>query len=191
MPTIAVVYHSGFGHTEVLAHRVAGGAGSVGGCEGVVIKSAELPDPDMSSGKAVYAGRWGELDAADAIVFGTPTYMGTVSAEFKRFMDASSGAWFDQRWANKLAAGFTTSGSPSGDKLNVLTTLAVFAGQHSMLWVPTGVHMEGEHNRLGSYLGLMAQSDNAPASETPPESDRVTADRFGANIANAALRWAG
>ena len=184
MPNIAVVYHSGFGHTEVLAHEVAVGVAAAGGTpyvhkiEGLTADFAPILDA---------------LVSADAVVFGTPTYMGTVSAPFKAFMDASVKPWFGQAWKDKLAAGFTNSGGASGDKLNTLTTLAVFAAQHGMVWVPPALMADPAHpetlNRLGSYLGAMAQSANASPEETPPPSDRATARALGERIAAAAVRW--
>ena len=116
--------------------------------------------------------------------------MGSVSGPFKTFMDRSSAAWGTTRWKDKLAGGFTTGGGLSGDKLNTLTTMAIFAAQHSMIWVPTAADPEGaepEHvNRLGSYLGVMAQSGNAPPDQTPPEGDRRFAELFGSRIARLA-----
>src|SRR5439155_14127707 len=108
----------------------------------------------------------GKLAAADAIVFGCPTYMGSASAQFKQFMDATAAVWALQGWRDKLAAGFTHSAAPSGDKLGTLTQLAVFAAQHGMVWIslglpPTYIEVgtaDGDTNRLGSHLGAMAQS---------------------------------
>ncbi len=124
--------------------------------------------------------------------------MGSVSAPFKAFMDAASKVWFEQKWKNKLATGFTNSGSASGDKLNSLIQLAVFAAQQGMLWVSTGM-MPGANttkskpdavNRLGSYLGVMAQSfvDAAPAI-APPPADLETARLLGVRVAEVAARW--
>ena len=190
MSKIAVVFHSGYGHTEVLAHEVAAGIADTGG-KAVTVKIAGLTD-DFDQHLAAVAD-------ADAIVFGSPTYMGTISAPFKAFMDASSKPWFAQEWKDKLAAGFTNSGSLSGDKLNTLTTLAVFAGQHSMIWVSTGVmsqNMSGNSdtgadqiNRLGGGLGLLAQSDNASPEVTPPSGDRAYARALGVRVTEAAKRW--
>lgn len=193
MTRVAVVYHSGFGHTKAVAEHVAKGASGVAGVSVAVVSVEELPAPgkDRSLG-----GRWGELAQADAIIFGAPTYMGSASAAFKEFMDRSAGVWFTQGWKDKVAAGFTNSGGLSGDKLSTLTQMAVFAGQHGMVWVSCGVwpsSMSGDgkgHNRLGSWLGLMTQADNAPADTTPPKEDRETAEAFGKRVAHAAQRWA-
>ena len=69
-----------------------------------------------------------ELLAADAIIFGGPTYMGSVSWQFKKFADASSKTWFGQAWKDKIAAGFTNSASMNDDKhstLQYMTTLSM------------------------------------------------------------------
>ena len=190
MPNIAIVYHSGYGHTEVLAHEVATGISAAGG----------TPQVHKIEGlTADFAPMLAALADADAIIFGTPTYMGSVSAPFKAFMDASSKPWFTQDWKDKLAAGFTNSGSLSGDKLNTLTTLAVFAGQHSMVWVSLGVMSQNQAgnsdtgadqiNRLGGGLGLLAQSDNASPEVTPPSGDRASARALGERVTLAAKRW--
>ncbi|WP_432474431.1 flavodoxin family protein [Amphritea sp. HPY] len=183
---VAVVYHSGYGHTEVLAQAVAAGVENAGGVA-QTISVTDLENLD-----------WDVLAQADAIIFGSPTYMGSVSAQFKAFMDASSKVWMEQGWKDKLAAGFTNSASHSGDKLNTLIQLSVYAAQQSMNWVSLGL-MPGNNssqgspedlNRIGSYLGAMAQSNADEGAEvTPPQTDRDTAEALGARVAVAAKRW--
>jgi multimeric flavodoxin WrbA len=141
---------------------------------------------------------WERLHAADALVFGTPTYMGTVSAEFKTFMDKTSQFFANQPWKDKLAAAFTNSGSQHGDKLNTLISLTVFAAQHGMNWINLGLppgnnSSQGsaeDLNRFGGFLGAMAQSniDQGP-DLAPPKSDRETAFQLGRRVAEAARRW--
>ncbi|MFW5652897.1 MAG: flavodoxin family protein [Planctomycetota bacterium] len=195
---IAIVYHSGFGHTRVIAERVRAGAASVSGVDVDLIPVGELPPPDDD--RKSLGPEWERVDGADAIIMGCPTYMGTVSAEFKQFMDSSSIRWFGLEWKNKIAGGFTNSGSKSGDKVNTLTSLAIFAAQHGMVWVGLGMTAGNttsdgstdDLNRLGGFLGPMAQSDNdLGPDETPPESDRETAERYGQRIAEATKRWYG
>lgn len=177
---LAVVYHSGYGHTAKVADEVAAGAREFAE---VALFNAE----DASQ-------RLEELLAFDAIIFGAPTYMGSVSAGFKAFMDASSKIWYTQGWKDKIAAGFTVSNSPSGDKLNTLQQLSIFAAQHSMIWVGTGLLPGGvtgtQINRYGSSLGLMTRTDNAPAEVTPDASDLESARLFGARVAQTAGRFA-
>jgi multimeric flavodoxin WrbA len=131
------------------------------------------------------------LEGSDAIIFGCPTYMGSTAAAFKIFMEWAFNPWRDQRWKDKVAAGFTNSVTQSGDKLNTLVDLAVFAAQMGMIWVgsgdPPGNNWSGgsrnDINRLGAWLGAMGQSNADAASDVePPESDRTTAQRLGRRV---------
>jgi len=76
------------------------------------------------------------LDSSDGIVFGCATYMGSASAIFKSFLEAAFlPHWLEQRWKDKVAAGFANSASQNGDKLSTLFQLIVFAMQMGMIWV--------------------------------------------------------
>jgi NAD(P)H dehydrogenase (quinone) len=174
---IVIIYHSGFGHTKVVAERIAQGSKRI------------LPDVLLFTIKEA-SEQFSVLQQADTIVFGSPTYFGTVSAEFKQFMERTASTWAKQGWKNKLAAGFTNSSSTNGDKLSTLITIALFAAQHSMIWIPLGLMPKydddgkqlPEHNGMASYLGLMTLSDNAHDRFNEP-SDLVSAELFGERIA--------
>ncbi|RYX96303.1 MAG: flavodoxin family protein [Comamonadaceae bacterium] len=183
MPTIAVVYHSGYGHTQRMAQSVADGSGG----ELIAIDAeGNLPD-----------GAWEILAAADAIIMGSPTYMGSVSWQFKKFADASSKPWFAQAWKDKLFAGFTNSASLNGDKQKTLDYLFTLAMQHGGLWVSQGVTpanskaaQRNDPNFLGSFSGAMAQSpSDAGAAEMLP-GDLDNARRFGERVAAVAAKYA-
>lgn len=173
---IAIVYHSGYGHTKIVAEHIQQGALKI------------LPEVDLVSTLEAQQD-FDLLHQADTLVFGSPTYMGTVSAEFKKFMEATSKFWYAQKWKNKLAAGFTNSSTVNGDKLNTLQQLSIFAAQHSMLWISTGILPRFEQDRqleepngLASYLGLMTLSDNATQKLNAPKG-LETAVLFGERIA--------
>jgi NAD(P)H dehydrogenase (quinone) len=187
---VAIAYHSGYGHTERQAQAVAEGVNSVAGVEADLISVEDLVDTESPA--------WAKLDQAGAIIFGSPTYMGSASAAFKGFMDATSARWMEQKWAHKIAAGFTNSGSQNGDKQNTLIQFCTLAAQHGMVWVnlnlmPGNNHSGGSKddlNQLGASLGAMAQSNvDVDADTAPGKSDLKTAAALGANVANAALRW--
>lgn len=187
MSKVAIVFHSGFGHTARQAQAVLEGAKREAGTEAKLYPVHEIGD-----------AQWAELAAADAIVFGAPTYMGSLSAPFKDFMDKSSKVWFGQGWKDKLAAGFTNSASQSGDKLNSLVQLMVFANQHAMIWVGLGL-MPGNNsskgspddlNRIGSYSGAMSQSNADEGPDTMRESDLETARLLGQRVAQQVKRLA-
>ena len=186
MSNIAVVYHSGYGHTAAVAKAVARGVAGVAGAQVQLISVADIDQ------------HWDDLNAADALIFGTPTYMGSVSAPFKAFMDASAKVWFVQGWKDKIAAGFTHSGSQNGDKFNTVTQLFTFAMQHGMIWTGLGL-MPGNNtskggiddlNRLGGFSGALTQSNNDQGAEAIPASDLKTAEALGARVAAIALRLA-
>lgn len=183
MKKVTIVYHSGYGHTKFQAEHVAKGASSVPNTTVKLITSDEAIS-DLS-----------DLNDADAIIFGCPTYMGGPSAQFKTFIDAASKVWFNQGWKDKIAAGFTNSASPSGDKLNTLQSLFINAMQHSMIWVGLGQLNEGQEpgntesiNRLGSFSGAMAQS--AQSTSSPVEADLLTAEKLGERVAKFAAKIA-
>ena len=188
---VCVVYHSGYGHTAKQAEAVAEGAGKV---DGAVVNSIQVTDLEDAESEA-----WSHLDEANALIFGCPTYMGSLSAGLKAFMEASSGRWMEQKWADKLAAGFTNSGSQNGDKQNTLVDVATFAAQHGMVWINLNI-MPGNNNskgsvddlnRLGASLGAMAQSniDEGP-DVAPTAADLETARKLGERVAVCAKRWA-
>ena len=187
MTKIAIVYHSGFGHTARQAEAVHAGAAGVDGVSAKLYAVESLDD-----------AAWQDLAQADAMIFGAPTYMGSVSAPFKLFMDTSAKPWFSQARKNKVAAGFTTSASQSGDKLNSLLQMMVFANQHSMIWVgldvpPGNNNSQGsvnDLNRLGSFSGAMAQANADEGADAMLDSDLQTAARLGQRVAEISVRLA-
>lgn len=184
MSKVTVVFHSGYGHTQKQAEAVVAGVASVDAVESALITIK--PDGEIEESK------WDLLDQSDAIIFGSPTYMGMVSWQFKKFADATSKRWFSQVWKNKIAAGFTNSASMNGDKHSTIHYFITLAMQHAMIWVGTGMmpantkaSNRDDINYLGSYAGLLAQSpSDASPEEAPPAGDLATATEFGRHIAN-------
>jgi multimeric flavodoxin WrbA len=184
MAKVVVVFYSGYGHTQRLAQSVAEGAG------------AELLAIDAEGN--LPEGGWETLGAADAIIMGSPTYMGSVSWQFKKFADASSKPWYVQAWKDKLMAGFTASSNVNGDKLSTLHYLFTLAMQHGGIWVGTGLNYNNSKaskrediNYLASSAGVMAQTpSDAPAAEMNV-GDLETARRFGQRVAEVAARLRG
>lgn len=173
---IIIIYHSGYGHTKIVAEHIQKGASSL--LAQVTILSVHEAQENFDL-----------LHEADTLVFGSPTYMGSVSADFKKFMEATGKFWYAQKWKDKLAAGFTNSSTLNGDKLNTLQQLSIFAAQHSMLWISTGIlpAFEADQqleapNGLASYLGLMTLSNNSTKTIDPPKG-LETAELFGQRIA--------
>jgi multimeric flavodoxin WrbA len=183
MSKIIVVYHSGYGHTKRVAEYVSEGAG------------AELLAID-AEGNLPEDG-WDKLAAADAIVFGAPTYMGSPSWQFKKFADATSKAWFTRAWQDKVFGGFTNSASFNGDKQVSLIALQTLASQHGGIWVSLGLPpantkaaQRTDLNNLGGSVGLLVQSPSDASVEEIPQGDLDTAKAYGKRIASIVARLA-
>lgn len=185
---VGIAYFSGYGHTLEHAKAVKEGVESV-------------PDAtaDMIDVSAMTEADWATLDACDAIIFGTPTYMGSASGAFHMFAEATSARWMTMAWKDKLAAGFTNSGSMSGDKLHTLQYLSLLAAQHGMHWISLGL-MPGwnttqssahDNNRLGFYLGAGAQTWNDQGPEAVHAADVATARHLGARVTEQARIYRG
>lgn len=176
-----VVYHSGYGHTKVVAENVAAGA------------NAQLIAIDAEGN--ITDADWDAINAADAIVFGAPTYMGSPSWQFKKFADASSKAWFTQGWKDKVFGGFTNSASFNGDKQVSLIAMQTLASQHGGIWVSLGLPpsnskaaTRNDINNLGGSVGLLVQSPSDASTAEIPQGDLDTAKLYGARVAEVAAK---
>ena len=193
MPKVKVVFHSGSGNTRALAEAVHAGASQFADSE-----LLEIQGSDIEAGRFNNEALLAKLDEADAIILGSPTYMGMVSGQLKCFLDATSGRWMGGTWNGKLAAGFTTSLGLSGDKQSMLSYLAPFACQHGMIWVGSdapnglfsGASMEDATNRLSSSTGVMSQVNFGPEFKPTP-GDLKTGSLLGERVAKLAARMAG
>lgn len=178
---VSIVYDSGHGHTAKQAQAVAAGVRQVPRAEARLFAVADG------------AIDWEALEKSEAIIFGSPTYNGLISARLKQFMeDSTRTAWLPQAWRNKIAAGFTNSGAMHGDKLNSLVSMALFAAQHGMIWVGLDLfpgRSNDDPNRVGSWLGAMAQSNDESPELSPIESDLKTASHLGQRVAELAQRF--
>lgn len=184
MSKIVVIYHSGYGHTKRVAENVAEGAAAQ-----LIAIDADGNIPDAA---------WESLNAADAIIFGTPTYMGNVSWQFKKFAEASSKAWFTRAWQDKIFGGFTNSASFNGDKQVSLITLQTLASQHGGIWVSLGLLPSNQKaaartdlNNLGGSVGLLVQSPSDASVEEIPQGDLDTAKSYGKRIAEVTAKLRG
>jgi NAD(P)H dehydrogenase (quinone) len=178
MAKVAVVFHSGYGHTQRVAEHVAKGAG------------ADLVAIDADGN--LTEAQWATLDAADAIIMGSPTYMGMASWQFKKFADATSKKWFTSAWNNKVAGGFTCSAGLSGDKLSTLQYFVTLSMQLGMVWVGQSIIGNGTGdnvvNRISSYTGVMAQCGPQDPADKIPQGDLDTAVAYGKRVAEVAAK---
>jgi len=187
MSTVSIIYFSGTGHTAKLAEAVHRGAASVAGVKANLIA---ISGDDIAKGRYKNEAVLAQLDASDAIIFGSPTYMGGPAAQFKTLADATGERWYGGAWHDKLAAGFTVSGGPSGDKLSTLYYFFTFAMQHGMIWIglPDLPMNDKGINRLSSYSGVMAQAGQESPEVAPNDADKATGEILGRRVAGFAVK---
>ncbi len=189
---IAIVYHSRYGHTKVQAEAVREGVESISGVQ-VMFMTTEEAIADIDS-----------LDSCDGMIFGSPTYMGNMSADMKKFIEASVSKWGKQVWRNKIAGGFSNSSNFYGDKANTIIGLMTFAMQQGMIWVGVGdLVAANDHasmkkidgpganaiNRVSASIGPMAASFEIAAPDAPGAGDLATARNYGKRIAEVTKRF--
>ena len=194
MTKIFTIYHSQYGHTKLQAEAVHRGAAGVANVAATLMTTEEA------------AAQIDELDSADAILFGAPTYMGSMSAGMKTFLEVAAKKWFTLAWKDKVAGAFTNSSSFSGDKLNTLVGLMINAMQHGMIYVGTGLMpaanepegmktnagpSENAHNRVGSFSGAMSTSFQVNPPDAPGRGDIETAELYGKRVAEITARLRG
>lgn len=188
MTKSAIIFFSGYGHTLKQAEAVHKGASSVSDHTSSFIA--------IDHEGNITEAEWNILKAANAIIFGSPTYMGGPAWQFKKFADTSSKPWFSQDWKDKLAAGFTNSGSNNGDKFSTISYQFTLAMQHGMIWVGLGLMpastkaaTRNDINWLGGFGGALAQSpsDSTP-DEGPAPGDLETSKLLGIRVAEMTKR---
>ena len=187
MPTVSVIYFSGTGHTTKLAEAIVKGAASVAG---VTTNLISISGKDIVEGRYKNDAVFAQLDASDAIIFGSATYMGGPAAQFKAFADASGGKFYTRAWRDKIAAGFTVSGSASGDKFSTLQYFFTLAMQLGMVWVGLGElpHQPNGVNQVGGFSGVMGQAGQESPDVAPSEGDKLTGEILGKRVAEYAVK---
>lgn len=174
---IAVIYFTKTDVTGKLAQAVISG---IKEHEGVDVIEHRIQGKEIVEGRFENALLFKSILGCDAVIMGSPTYMGGVSAQFKAFADASSEYWAEQLWANKVAAGFTCGSALNGDQSNSLQYLSTLASQHGMYWVGLDTahgYRDYGLNRLGCQLGVVAQSMDSVADEVDIASARYLGSR--------------
>jgi multimeric flavodoxin WrbA len=191
MAKIAIVYFSGYGHTAKQAEAVQKGAAGVAGAEVTVFRIDEQGD--------LPEGALETLGAQDAIIYGSPTYMGGPAWQFKKFADASSKPWFSSAWKDKIAAGFTNSASVNGDKFSTITYFFTLSQQHGQIWIGTGLPPSNKKEdgpsdvnwTAGSAGALAISPSDASPDEAPRSGDLETARLLGERVAKFAVKLKG
>ncbi len=140
MSKILVLYYSMYGHIETLAGSIAEGARSVEGTEVVIKRVPELMSPEVA---AKYGAKLDqsapvadpkELADYDAVIFGTPTRFGNMTAQMRNFLDQTGGLWLKGGLIGKVGSVFTSTGTGGGNESTILTFIPTLL-HHGMIYV--------------------------------------------------------
>ncbi|WP_353236448.1 NAD(P)H:quinone oxidoreductase [Diaphorobacter ruginosibacter] len=200
MAKILVLYHSMYGHIETMANAVAEGARSVGGAQVTVKRVPETMPADVfknAGGKADQAAAVAspsELAEYDAIIVGTPTRFGNMTAQMRNFWDQTGGLWAKGALVGKVGSVFTSTGTGGGQEMTVVTTWATLA-HHGMLIVPLGYRFP-EQTNLSAVKGgnspYGASTIAAPDGSRQPHAEELSVARGqGKAVAELAVKIAG
>lgn len=130
---VAVIYYSATGTVARIAEAIADTA-KKGGAEVRLRRVTELaPDAAIDSNPAwrahveatagVPVAEPGDMEWADAVVFGTPTRFGNVTSQLKQFLDMLGPLWQEGKLADKVYSGFTSTATTHGGQESTLLAL--------------------------------------------------------------------
>lgn len=138
MSNVLVLYYSSYGHIETMAQAVAEGARSVQGTQVDIKRVPELvPEEVAKAGhykidQAAPVAQPEDLASYDAIIFGTPTRFGNMSAQMKNFLDQTGGLWAQGKLVGKVGSVFTSSASQHGGQESTLLSFHTVLLHHGM-----------------------------------------------------------
>lgn len=196
MTNVLVLYHSMYGHIETMANAVAEGAGSVAGVEVTVKRVPETMDTEVfknAGGKTEQAAPVAtpaELAEYDAIIVGTPTRFGNMSAQMRNFFDQTGGLWAKGALAGKVASVFTSTGTGGGQEMTITSTWTTLA-HHGMIIVPIGYTTPElfDITQVGGGTPYGASTIAGGDGSRQPDSRELTIARHqGAHVARIATK---
>lgn len=199
MAKILVLYHSMYGHVEIMANAVAEGARRVAGTEATVKRVPETMPEEVfkaAGGKTDQSAPIAspaELPDYDAIIVGTPTRFGNMSGQMRTFFDQTGGLWAKGALRGKVASAFTSTGTGGGEEMTISSTWTTMA-HHGMIIVPIGYGIPEMFDisqvRGGTPYGAgtLAGGDG---SRLPTEDELTVARHQGELVAQITSKLAG
>lgn len=199
MSKVLVVYHSSYGHIETLGQAIAEGAQSVEGTEVVLKRVPELMSEEAMSGAGMKTDQAApiadpaELGDYDAVIFGTPTRFGNMSAQMRNFLDQTGGLWMKGALIGKVGAVFTSSAVQHAGQETTITSFHTTLLHHGMViaGVPFSVPELSNLDEIsgGSPYGASTIA-GGDGSRTPSENELAIARAQGAHVAGLAAKLA-
>lgn len=200
-----IVYYSLYGHTYKLAQAVHEGASSVPGIEAVLRRVEEFDivvkktadDPGLKSvrdmQKNVPICTVEDLRAADAVIFGSPTRYGNMTAQMKQLIDSTASLWLKGEMEGKPAGVFTSTASTHGGQETTLLSMMIPLLHLGMIILGVPYSTEGMiHTEARGGTPYGATTIAGPRGELQPtEADLTIARALGKRVAEAAQKLRG
>ncbi len=135
---VLIAYYSMYGHTLQLARAIEKGAQAVPGVTVVLrrVKEFDQVKQNILEGDGAAKESWNQqkdipvcslddLRTANAVIFGSPTRFGNMSAQLKQLFDSMSSLWLNGEMEGKPAGVFTSTASTHGGQETTLLTMMV------------------------------------------------------------------
>ena len=191
MPTMLIVYHSTYGHTETMAHAVAEGAQQVEGMDVTCKRVPELVPEEVRENSGAKM-EWtdpvadpAELENYDAIIVGTPTRFGNMCSQMRNFFDQTGGQWAQGKLIGKVGSVFTSTGTGGGGETTITSTWNTLC-HHGMIIVGLPYSSAGLQDlsevRGGSPYGA-ATIAGPDGGRQPTEKEKTLARDQGKHVA--------
>ena len=198
MTRILVLYHSMYGHIDTLARTVAEGAREVEGVEVTLKRVPETMDPEAfakAGGQSFDTPEASpdELADFDAVIFGTPTRFGNMSAQMRTFLDQTGGLWAGGKLRGKVASVFTSTGTGGGQETTITSFWHTLAHQ-GMVIVPLGYGIGEQYifDQAGGGNPYGASTIAGGDGSRQPDDRELKIARFqGEHVARIAAKLAG
>ncbi len=206
MTKVLVVYHSVYGHVKTLASAVEKGAKEVAETDVVVRRVKEFPDlvagmkADNGYAWQVYQSQADvpectvdDLKEADAVIFGSPTRYGNMSAQMKALIDSTAGLWMAGAMEGKPAGVFTSTATTHGGQETTLLTMMVPLLHLGMIISGVPYSVEGmTHTEARGGTPYGASTVAGPQGQLQPTAeDLAIAAALGKRVAELAVKLRG
>ncbi len=202
---VLIVYYSLYGHTYQLARAVEKGVASVKGVEPVLRRVREFESVLKDTAQSQHASRLREetqtipvctvddLRQADAVLFGSPTRYGNMTAQMKALIDSTADLWLKGEMEGKPAGVFTSTASTHGGQETTLVTMMIPLLHLGMLIVGLPYSLEGMIHTEGRGSSPYGASTLAgPRGELAPRTEDLNlATALGKRVAEIALKVRG
>jgi NAD(P)H dehydrogenase (quinone) len=195
MVKVMIVFDTRYGNTMRLAEGVMQGASEIAGTE-VLLRRVEIVEPESiinrneawkkasEQFRAVSEAKAEELMHVDALVLGSPTRYGVMTAPMKKFIDSTGKVWLQGGLAGKVGAAFTSTSTPHGGQEMTIFTMLVPMMHHGMILVTPG-YLDPATFVAGSPYGASSVSGGESA-QPPTENDMQVARHLGRRVAQTA-----